>query len=137
MAAPVRVEGLLELRRGLKAAKPELVAELRKAEAEAATVIAVDAAARAPRGTRPLPANRRRRLHEVIRPLVRGTKVYVGATAATAPHGNVNHWGGTIKPKGTPIRFLPRRFLLQAFDAKRADFVVLLKDAIDRVLRRI
>lgn len=137
MPRPVRVEGLLELRRGLKAAKPELVAELRKAEADAALIIAADAAERAPRGTRPLPTNRRRRLHEAIRSLVRGTKTYVGATAAAAPHGNVNHWGGTIKPRGVTIVFKPRRFLLQAFAAKRADFIVLLDEGIDRVLRRL
>lgn len=133
---PVRVQGLAELRRSLKAIRPELVAELRKAEAQAATVIAEDAARRAPRGTRPLPKNRKRRLHETVKPLIRGTKIYVGATAAQAPHANVNHWGGTIRPKGTPIRFTARRFVVEAFVAKRAEFVVLLADALDRVISR-
>lgn len=135
-AAPVRVEGLADLRRRLKAVRPELVTELRQAEMAAAQVIAADAAERAPRGTRPLPKNRRLRLHEAIRPIVRGTKIYVGATAAKAPHGNVNHWGGTIHPRGKPIRFPPTRFILHAFDARRGEFIGLLADAIERVITR-
>jgi hypothetical protein len=134
--APVRVQGLAELRKSLRAARPELAVELRTAEVEAAQVIAVGAAQRAPRGTRPLPKNRRRRLHEVIRVLVRGTKVYVGATAASAPHASVNHWGGTITPRGRPIRFPPRHFVLEEFDARREQFIGLLADGIERVFRR-
>lgn len=136
MPAPLRVEGLAELRRTLKAIRPELAVELRKAESAAALVISADAAARAPRGTRPLPKNRRRRLHEVIKPLVRGARIYVGATAATAPHGNVNHWGGTIRPRGAPIKFQRRLFIVKAYTAKREDFVALLDMALTRVIRR-
>lgn len=133
--APVRVTNLLEVRRSLKGIRDGLK-ELRQAEIEAAKIVAEDAARRAPRGTRPLPANRRKRLHEAVKPLVKGTKVYVGATARDAPHGNVNHWGGTITPRGKPIRFPPRRFIIEAFKAKREEFIVLLAARLDELFRR-
>lgn len=133
--APVRVTNLLEVRRSLKGIKDGLK-DLRQAEVEAAQIVAEEAARRAPRGTRPLPRNRRKRLHESIRPLVKGSKVYVGATARDAPHGNVNHWGGTIHPRGKPIRFPPRRFITQAFAAKRDEFIVRLAASLDALFRR-
>jgi hypothetical protein len=133
---PMRVEGLADLRRGFKGISRSMVTELRKAEIEGAQVVAAEAARRAPRGTKPLPANRKKRLHESVRPLVRGTRIYVGATAKTAPHANVNHWGGEIKPKGTPIRFRRRPFVLEALAAKRPEFIAAFESALNDLFRR-
>ena len=98
MADPVAIPGLARLRQDIRLIERSMLVEFRKAEAEAAQIIARDAAARAPRGTRPLPANRSKRLSESVRPIVRGTRIAVGASARTAPHAGVVHWGGTIRP---------------------------------------
>src|SRR5947207_2476411 len=134
--APVRVEGAAELRTGLRNISRGLATEFRKAEVEAAGVIAKAAAARAPRGHRPLPQNRRLRLHEAVRPLTAGARVYVGATKTQAPEANVVHWGGTIAPKGKPIRFPPRPFIVEAFEEKRPEYVAALAVALESLIRR-
>lgn len=133
---PVAIPGLARLRQDMRLIQRSLLTELRKAEAEAAVIIARDAAARAPRGTRPLPKDRKKRLADTVRPIVRGNRVGVGATKAAAPHANVVHWGGTIRPKGKPIRFQRRPFVLEAFDAHRDEFVALLAVKFDELARR-
>lgn len=136
----VAIPGLQRLRQDLRALNRGVLPELRKVEVEAAQVVAKEAARRAPKGTRPLPANRKKRLSEAVQPLTRGVKVQVGATAKQAPHANVNHWGGTIKPRGTDIEFPksdPRRqFIIKAYKAKRPEFVAALAKAFSDLARR-
>jgi hypothetical protein len=133
--APVRIEGLQSVHARLKKFQVEAAKDFRKAEGRAAEVVSRAAAAKAPRGHRPLPKNRRLRLHETIKPIVRGTRVYVGALGSQAPHGNVVHWGGTIKPKGTPIHFQRRPFILEAFRETRPEFVRELEMELDKAIR--
>ncbi|MDP9094758.1 MAG: hypothetical protein M3N95_17925 [Actinomycetota bacterium] len=136
MTQPVAIPGLAALRRDMRAIDRGAQVALRKAEAKAAEVIAADARGRAPRGTAPLPPNRTKRLADTIRPMPSGNRFYVGAPAKQAPHGGVVHWGGTIDPRGVPIHFPRRTFLLEAFDAKRAVFVELLGAEIENLARR-
>ena len=136
MAEPVAIPGLARFRADLRAVNRQFPAQFRKAEAEAAKIIAEEARGRAPHGTRPLPANRKVRLADAIRPIPSGNSFYVGATAARAPHANVNHWGGTIHPRGVPIHFKRRPFVIEAFDAKRDRFVDLLAEEIDNLASR-
>lgn len=74
--------------------------------------------------------------------MTRGTKIQVGATATQAPHANVNHWGGTIKPRpNQTITFSkedPRRnFIYKAFDRVRTEFVNALADAFEGLAQRL
>jgi len=136
MPEPVRVDGLAELRKGLRSVSHDLLPEFRKTEVAAASVIAQEAAHRAPRGKPHGPSNRKRHLFETVRPLTSGVRVAVGSTAAQAPQANVVHWGGTIAPRGKPIHFPRRPFVVEAFEARREEYVNTLAETLNGLMQR-
>src|SRR4051812_28631651 len=90
----VQTHGLAELRRDLKRLDPLVDRELRDSIREAAGKVAVTAGALAPFRTGELAHS--------IRPYVSGARASVGSTL---PYAGVVHWGGTIRPRGVPIKF--------------------------------
>lgn len=52
------------------------------------------------------------------------------------PYANVVHWGGTIRPRGTAIRFRPTEFVTRAFERREDAIVDGVGDAVERSARR-
>lgn len=121
----VRIEGLRELRRAFKAISPELDREVREYLKAFAAKVAADAARRAPRRTG--------RLAKSIKPSVTQKQV---AIQSRVPYAATHEYGGTIRPRGTPIRIKKSRMMGRAVDAHRDEAVRNVKGLIDHVSRR-
>lgn len=122
----IRVDGLAQLRRGIRNLDPDINRGMNAALKQAADKVAVTAGALAPR--------RSGELAHSIRPFVSGSRVSVGSTL---PYANVVHWGGTIHPRGTPITFKRTEFITRAVEDHREELVQdiarVTQDALDRV----
>jgi phage gpG-like protein len=92
----VKVEGLAELRRDLRRIDPELLDEVREALKAGAQRVATRAASVAPQ--------RSGRLAASYRAFTSGNRAGV---RSTLPYAGVVEYGGTIRPRGTPIVFRP------------------------------
>jgi phage gpG-like protein len=122
----VRVEGLRELRRDLKAIKPEVHKELRDVNKDAAELVAAEARATAKRG-------KTGRYGGGFKAGSSGDKAMV---RNRVPYANVQHWGGSIRPRGVRIYIKGDRVAEKA-GVKHADQVLeRLADGIDGVLHR-
>jgi phage gpG-like protein len=66
----------------------------------------------------------------------RSIKPYVTAKGASVgsrlPYAGVVHWGGTIRPRGVPIKFEPHPVISDALDRRTNEIVDDLGDAVDR-----
>lgn len=122
----VRVDGLKEFRRDLKRLEPEADKELRNSIRAAATKIAVEAAASAPR--------RSGALARSIRPYVSRATASI---ASRLPYAPVVHWGGTIEPKGVPIRFKRTEFITKAVERGTDQLIDDIGDGVERAARRV
>ncbi len=119
----VRIEGLGQLRRDFRAiGGPALQRELRSVLLRAATIAAGQASAFAPRRTGQLAAS--------IRPGARGTTAYV---RSSLPYAGVQEFGGTIRPRGTPMHIRGRHFVGRAVDHQADTIVDAIGDGIDRL----
>jgi phage gpG-like protein len=103
----------------------EVDRELGRSIREAADKVAVTAGALAPR--------RSGALAHSIRPYVSGAKASIGSTL---PYAGVVHWGGVIRPKGTPITFKPTEFISRAVDDHADELVEDIGDGIERAALR-
>jgi hypothetical protein len=52
------------------------------------------------------------------------------------PQAGVLHWGGTIRPRGVPIKFEPHPVMSDALDRRTNEIVDDLGDAVDRAARK-
>jgi phage gpG-like protein len=125
MPAPaVELKGARELRRALKQTHPAADKQLREELRDIGERIALVGARNAPRDTGALQRS--------IRPYVTARGVAVGSTL---PYASVVHWGGTINPRGTDIRFERRPFLSDAIE-DTADWALnQIADSFDRAAR--
>lgn len=121
----IDVVGLRELRKSLKALSGDAAwhKQLRGAGLKAAEIVAVDARSRAPQRTGKLKRSIKARATQT------GASVAMGG--ARVPYAPWVDYGGTIRPRGHPIRrtFIKTgRILYPALKAKRAEAI----DAYER-----
>ena len=128
MADPaVRVQGLREFRRDLRRLQPEVAKGLTK-ELKAAGDKVAKAAQSDPRTPR-----RTGEYARSIRPYVTARGVSVGSRL---PQAGVVHWGGTIRPRGVPIKFEPHPTVLEAAERQVGTLVDDIGDAVESAARR-
>jgi hypothetical protein len=121
----VRVEGLADLRRDLRKMQPAALKEIRDVLKHSAEIVAVEARARAPRLTGKLAAS--------IRPGTAGNSAVV---RSRLPYAVVHEFGGTIRPRGAPIRIKRREMVTGALAHRQDAIVRALADGIDRAAAR-
>lgn len=131
----VRVEGLEEYRRSLRGTDRGALRMLQAVTRGAAEIVARDARTRAPRGTRPIPSRRVPgvRLADSIKATTAG---HAGVVKSDLPYAKVQEYGGTIRPKGSPVVIRRREFVTRALEAKQEAVGVALERGFDAVLRR-
>lgn len=139
MPAGARIDGLRELRRDLRKIDKGIDRELRQELTSAAEPLRDAAAARAPRGTRPIPKSRRprRRLADSLRVSLRGDTV---AIRSPVPHARIVHDGGR-RPVGGDrggrwIRVPARPFIADAAEGQAGRLLERLGDRVDAFARR-
>lgn len=110
MAGAVRVEGLAELRKSLSATDKGALKEVQAITKRAAGVVLsrAEVNARAFRRTG--------RLAGSGKASTSGTK---GVVRFTVPYAKVHEYGGTIAPRGTPIKIKRREFVGHALDSEQ------------------
>lgn len=99
----LRVEGLAKLRRDLRAIDKDLGKSLTDHLRDLAKEVRDEARSRAPVKTGAL----QRSIKHSVR--ARGASIY-----SNTPYAGVQEWGGTIRPKGTPIEIQGRHFIYSA-----------------------
>lgn len=101
----------------------------------AAEIVAKDARARAPRGSRAIPSvrNPHVRLADSIKATTAG---HAGIVKSDLPYAKVQEYGGTIRPKGAPVQIKRREFVSRALESKQQAVGVALERGFDAVLRR-
>lgn len=126
MADAIRVEGLADLRRDLRAMGAKAEGRgLTRALRAGAQEVAVAASPLAPR--------RSGDLAKSYRAGAAGTRAYV---RSRLPYAAVQEFGGTIAPRGTPITIQPRTAVTRALRAKEDAVVDRLADALDDLARQ-
>lgn len=124
--AEVTVTGLRELRKDLRRLPGQTNKELSGELKRAIGPVLVQARSLAPQRTG--------RLAGSLKPFVLGTRVGI---RSRLPYANVVHWGGTISPRGTPIRFPRTEFITRAVEAQDDRFVDAVGDAVERAAKRL
>lgn len=121
----IEVEGLREFRRDLRRLEPEIDKQLRADIRKAVRTVAAEAAAIAPRRSGALAAS--------YKPFVtsRGAGV-----ASTLPYAPIIEYGGTINPRGVPIKFTRRMPVTVAAERAQARIVDRLGESVDAAARR-
>lgn len=125
---PVRVKGLKELRRDLKQIDKGLTKEVTKAQKSAAGPAARRASQLAPRGDTAKP-----NLADSVRPFASGTRAGI---RINQPYAGVQNFGGSIRPRGTPITIRATGFATKAVEESMDDFIDDLGDNIDALAVR-
>jgi hypothetical protein len=90
----VEVKGLAEFRRDLRLMEPEVGKDVQRVLRGAVAMVAAQASLLAPRKTGALAGS--------YRPYTRGNRAGV---RSRLPYAGVVEYGGTISPRGTPIKF--------------------------------
>lgn len=121
----IKVKGLAELRRDLRATDREMLKEVQGALKDAAGIAAREAEATAPRRTGTLARS--------YRPFTRGN---VAGVASTVPYAPVIEYGGTIKPKGSPIAIRRYEPVTRAIERQSEAIVERIGDGIEEAARR-
>lgn len=122
---PVRVEGLKELRLGVREIDRGMLKEIQAVTRSAAQVVAAEASRLAPRKTG--------RLAGSIKGTTSGPKGIVRSRLVYAP---VLEYGGTIAPRGTEIRIKRHEFVHRALRDKTDQIERELLAGYDQVVRR-
>lgn len=131
----IRVSGLDALRATLRVMSRDSGKATRAVLAEAAGIVADEARARAARQGYKTPAARRTGAYaKGFKPSVSGSRI---AVVNRWPGANVNHWGGTIRPRGVPITFPRRPVIAEAAAAKEVQFEAALTRAVNALADRI
>ncbi|MDP2712310.1 MAG: HK97 gp10 family phage protein [Solirubrobacteraceae bacterium] len=125
MADAVRIEGLAQLRRDLRRMQPETLREVRGVLKDAATVVARRAQATAPKRTGNLADSYRA-----------GTAGNTAFVRSRLPYAGVHEYGGTIRPRGTPIVIKRSAPITTALRDNEDQIVKKVSDGMDRVARR-
>lgn len=127
MAADVtiKVHGLTELRRDLKAMERTLPRELTKMLREAIKPALPPARSGAPHRSGALAGS--------MRVGAAGSKAFL---RSRLPYAAVIHWGGVVRPMGVPIRFKSRPFASEAIESKADEIVGKLGDEFDHFASR-
>jgi hypothetical protein len=130
VADALRIEGLREFQRNLKALDRELPKALRMAFNEAADIIVRDA--------KPRVARRSGRAQGSVKARSTQTMARVSAGGARAPYYPWLDFGGAVGRRNSVRRpFLPRgRYIYAAYDRRRGEFVEGMQDALLTVARR-
>jgi hypothetical protein len=118
----VRVDGLRDLQRDLKALDPDVRREVTKALKEGADVVA--------RATGPLAARRTGKLAGSFKPGASQMQAYV---RSRLPYAGVLEYGGVIKPKGAPVTITAHPAATLALKRNEEKIVDHIGDAIERV----
>lgn len=125
----IRVEGLKQLARALKDLDPQMAKELRLANKAAASVVAEDAAMRAPVLTG--------RLRKSIRALGQARSSTVAEGSAKVPYAGFIDFGGTIKPQGIMRPFIKTgRILFPALAAKTPQVMDIYERKINEIVSK-
>ena len=125
MADAVRIEGLADLRRDLRRADPEIRREVTRALRAGAVTVAAAAGPLAPRRSGTLASS--------FRPGSSGDTAFV---RSRVPYAGVVEFGGTIRPKGTPIEIRPQPAVTRALALREDSIVEKVGDALDGVFAR-
>lgn len=121
----VRIDGLKEFKRATRLVSPIFARELNADLKRAARPIADEASRNAPRRTG--------RYANSIRVYSNAKGVSIGSRL---PQANVVHWGGTIRPRGVPIKFRRRAVIWDAAERQSARLVDAVGDAMERSARK-
>ena len=124
MPQAVKVEGLADLRRDLRAIDRKLPRELNKAQREALKGTAIKAGQLAPK--------RGGRLAASIRPFATAR---AAGLRSPVVYANAHHWGGTVGPKKTSY-IRPTFFAFRAVRGDLPEIVDRLGDAVEAVAKR-
>lgn len=125
MAREVRVEGLNDLRKALRATDKAALREVQAVTKVAAEIVAVQARANAPRRSGALAGS--------IRATTSGNK---GIVRSKLPYAKVQEYGGVIRPRGAAITIKRSAFVGRALDAKQEAVQAALAAGFDAVARR-
>lgn len=121
-SSAVRVDGLRDLQRDLKVMQPDVRREVTRALKEGAVVVA--------RAAGPLTARKSGKMAGEWRAGATQMKAYV---RNRHPGAGVQEYGGTIKPKGTPMVIKPHPAATLALERNQEKIVDHIGDAIERV----
>ncbi len=121
----VRVDGLQDLRKSLRAVDKGALKEVQAVTKAAAELVAVEARSLAPR--------RSGKLASSIRATTSGAR---GIVRSPLPYAAVHHWGGTISPRGTPITIKRTEYITKAAERKQAMVLEALARGFDGLVRR-
>jgi hypothetical protein len=121
----VRIPELAKLRRDLKRVSPEVNKQLGRELKEAGKQVALEARRNAPKRTGAYARS--------IKPYAMKGGVSVGSRL---PQAGVLHWGGTITPRGVPIKFERRPVVWDAADRQMDKLVERVGDAFDDAARK-
>lgn len=121
----LEVRGLREFRRDLRRIDPEVDKELRTSIRQSADRIRAEAASVAPYRSGALSRSLR------ISVTQRSASIY-----STLPYAPVVHWGGTIEPKGVPIKFRRTEFISKAVERGADQLAEDIADGVERAARR-
>jgi phage gpG-like protein len=124
MDSAIRVEGLRDLRRDLKAIDKGLERELRDHLKEAAEAVLPTARALAPKRSGALAAS--------LKATATGQRASI---RSRLPYANAQHWGGTVGPKKTSY-ITGKHFVSRAVEMKQAVVVDKVGDGIDALARK-
>lgn len=136
---PVRIDGLADLRKGLRKIDPELAKEFRNEILPIAQKVAGDAASRVP--------SRSGRAAASVRGGVSGNNAYVQGGKKTVPYFGWLDFGARRAKRGNPRSVGPwagtgagpkkGRFIYPAIDANRGAIEKQAADAIDGIIERV
>ena len=125
MADAVRIEGLAACRTSLRQLEHiEERREVTRALKEGAVVVALAA--------RPLVRDVSGKLGASYRPGSSGNKAFV---RSRVPYAGVQEFGGTIRPKGSPVVIKAQEPLTRALESRADRIVEKVDDALDQVFR--
>jgi len=125
MADTVRIDGLADLRRDLRAMQPEARKEVTRALKQGAQVVAVAAV--------PFTARKTGAMAKGWRAGAAGNSAFV---RNRHPGAGVQEHGGVIRPKGVPITIKPHPAATRALDLRADSIVEKVGDALDDVFVR-
>jgi hypothetical protein len=121
----VETDGLRDFRRDLRRLEPEVDKELRKELRQAVLIVAARAAQLAPKQSGALARS--------YRPFVTQT---MAGIRSSLPYAPVIEYGGSIEPRGTPIRFARREPVTTAVEQYANRLVDEFGDAVERAADR-
>jgi hypothetical protein len=121
----VKVNGLAELRRDLRELEPTTAKEIQRVLKEGAQIVAEEASRLAPRRTGTLAGS--------YRAYTRGARAGV---RSPLPYAAVHEYGGTIRPRGTPILIQRSEPVTRAVERQTDAIVASLAEGIEAATSR-